>query len=180
MISTAVVLNQLHAPREKFDLICRIIWSDEKLITEKALPQDKVALLVCGSLVYRYSQADVALLILKGVNEVLDITQDSVVVSVVDELFLSFCGKCWDLTTGQEFSSELPDIAAVESHAIDVKKAVAILEDVSADPQAVREAGEPRSRGQRPMPPGGHPAQAGMRPPYRGRQPWGMGLTGRL
>jgi hypothetical protein len=180
MINTAVIIRQLGIPKDKYDSICRFVWDDENLVSARELDGNKAALLVCGSLVYRYAPPDIALMLMRALNAHVDIEKEAIVVSVVDESYLSFGGQCWELATGKSFGNDLPDIPAVESHAIDVKKAVSILEDVSSDPQFVREAGAPHPQGRRPMPPGVNRVQAGMQQPYQGRQPWGMGLRDRL
>ena len=180
MISVPVIVKQLSIPKDKYSSICRFVWEDEELINAKKLSNEKAALLVCGSLVYRYAPPDIALMIMRALHPLVKIKEEAIVISVVDESFLSFGGKCWELSSGKVYDNDLPDIAAVESHAIDVKKAVAILEDVSSDPQFAREGAVPPPPSRRQAPPAGNPVQAGMQPPYRGRRPWGMGLKGRL
>ena len=175
MIVTDVLLSQVGAPRAKYEAICRFIWEDESLIEAKELTENQAALIVCGSLVYRYAQPDIALMILKAISGLLDMSEDVVVVSVVDGLYLSFSGRCWDLSNGKLYDESLPPITAVESHALDIKKGVSILRDVSSARQSVREGPEHLAPGQRATPLGRLQPPAGVEPPCPGRQPWGMG-----
>lgn len=178
MIRAPVAANLLQIPKDKYDLICRFIWNDETMTEAPELDDKQAALLVCGSLVYKYAREDIGIILLKGIWDAMELGE-SFVISVVDELYLSTPGNVWELSSGRHFTSEeSPDIVAVESHALDVMKALTILSDVSEEPQSENETFEQRLPGRPVMPPGMRPPQFGAGRPYPGRPPSGMGWRG--
>lgn len=121
MFNVARVLHALELPPERFQVLCLLLWDDAEQPHAEEISPERVAVLGCGLLLYRYTGPEQAVWIMQQVQPLLNLEQPTVI-SIVNQRFTVFDDYCWDLVTGQRYThDESPLKTVIESHALDVR-----------------------------------------------------------